>query len=67
MSESVRVVRSHYATAKAWDWLLHGDGMRKTPEEHERIKGLLLDLDELLNELDAATSNQDRIPEGNDG
>lgn len=62
MSESVRVVRSHYATAKVWDWLLHGDGMRKTPEEHERIKGILLDLDELLHKLDEETSNQESKP-----
>lgn len=56
---SVRVVPTHYATKQAWEWLLRGDGMRLPPEKHERIKGLLLDADEVLNAIDRETSNQD--------
>lgn len=59
MPETIRVVPAHPATAKAWEWLRHGDGMRLTPEKHDRITNLLLDMDELLHELDRETSNQE--------
>jgi hypothetical protein len=52
-------VQAHPATNAAWEWLLRGEGMRKTPEQHERIKNILLDLDEMLHKLDRETSNQD--------
>lgn len=57
MPGSIRVVPSHPATAKAWEWLKHGDGRFRSFEQHQRIQTILLDLDELLNELDRETSS----------
>jgi hypothetical protein len=56
---SVRVVQAHPATNAVWGWLLRGGGMRLTPEKHEEIKSILLDIDELLHKFDRETSNQD--------
>jgi hypothetical protein len=45
----------HHATTEAWKWLEEGEGKQRTPEERERIAGILRELDRELHELDAKT------------